>query len=106
MQQASFLGDQRINDITRILFQSMSVGHTGNLIGEPIPKFEGLIVQEFERVDGACFNDVLSERVYFAAIAVHAERNPTLSLNLHRIINVDRLAIEKHFASIGLRQRL
>jgi hypothetical protein len=29
-----FVGDQRINDITRILFQSMSVGHTGNVIGD------------------------------------------------------------------------
>jgi hypothetical protein len=27
-------------------------------------------------------------------------------LNLHRVINVDRLAIEKHFAGIGLWQRL
>src|SRR5580698_1639613 len=84
----------------------MSVGHAGNVLGEPISKLEGLVVQEFERVDGACFNDVLGERIYFAAIAVHTERNPTLSLNLHRIINVNRLAIEKHFTSIGLRQRL
>src|ERR1700691_4991547 len=101
-----FVGDQRINDITRILFQSMSVRHAGNVLGEPISKLEGLVVQEFERVDGACFNDVLGERFYLAAIAVHAERNPTLSLNLHRIINVNRLAIEKHLAIIGLRQRL
>jgi hypothetical protein len=84
----------------------MSVGHAGNVLGEPIPKLEGLVVQELERVDGACFYDVLGERLYLAAIAVHAERNPTLSLNLHRIINVNRLAVEKHFASIGLRQRL
>src|SRR5580704_2169800 len=101
-----FVGDQRINDIPRILFQSMSVGHAGNVFGEPISKLERLVVQEFERVDGACFNDVLGERLYFAAIAVHAERDPTLPLNLHRIINVDGLAIEKHFASISLRQRL
>jgi hypothetical protein len=84
----------------------MSVGHAGKVIGEPISEFEGLAVQEFERVDGVCFNDVLGERLYFAAIAVHAGRHPTLPLNLHRVINVHRLAIEKHFASIGLRQRL
>src|ERR1700683_774475 len=54
-----FFGNQRINDSTRILFERMSVGHAGNLIGESIPKFERLVVQELERVDGACFNDVL-----------------------------------------------
>jgi hypothetical protein len=104
-----FAGNQWINDIPCILFQSMSVGHAGNVLGEPISKLEGLVVQEFERVDSACFNDVLGERIYFAAIAVNAEHNPTLLLNLHRIINVNRLAIEKHFAGIGfigLRQRL
>jgi hypothetical protein len=84
----------------------MSVGHARNLIGKPVSKFEGLVVQEFERVDGARLNDVLSERLDLAAIAVQARRNPTLPLNLHGIINVNRLAIEKHFASIGLRQRL
>jgi hypothetical protein len=84
----------------------MSVGHASNVLRKSIPKFEGLVVQEFERVDGACFNDVLGERLHLAAIAVHAGRHPTLPLNLHRIINVNRLAIEKHLASIGLRQRL
>jgi hypothetical protein len=69
-------------------------------------QLEGLVVQELERVDGACFNDVLGECLYLAAIAVHAERNTTLLLNLHRIVDVDRLAIEKHFVGIGLRQRL
>jgi hypothetical protein len=84
----------------------MSVGHAGNVIGESISKFERLVVQELQRVDGARFNDVLGERLHLAAIAVYTGRNPTLPLNLHRIINVNRLAIEKHFASIGLRQRL
>jgi hypothetical protein len=54
----------------------------------------------------ALINDVLGERLYLAAITVHAERNPALPLNLHLIINVKRLAIEKHLAVIGLRQRL
>jgi hypothetical protein len=98
--------DQRINDITRILFKSMGVGHAGKVLREPISKFEGLVVQEFERVDGVCFNDVLGERLHLATIAVHAGRNSTLPLNLHRIINVNRLTIEKHLAIIGLRQRL
>src|SRR5271169_3964790 len=53
-----FVGNQRINDITRILFKRMSVGHASNVLGEPISKLEGLVVQEFERVDGARFNDV------------------------------------------------
>jgi hypothetical protein len=63
-------------------------------------------VQELEGVDGARFNDVLGERLHLAAIAVHAGRHPALPLNLHRIINVNRLAIEKHFAGVSLRQRL
>jgi hypothetical protein len=45
----------------------------GNLISE----LEGLDVQKFERVDGACFNDVLGERIDFAAIAVHADIRPS-----------------------------
>ncbi len=84
----------------------MSIGHTGNFIGEPVSKFEGLVVQEFECIDRVCFDDVLGERLDFAAIAVHTGRHPTLPLNLHRIINIDRLAIEKHLAVIGLRQWL
>jgi hypothetical protein len=84
----------------------MSVGHAGNVIGESISKFERLVVQELERVNGARFNDVLGKRLHLAAIAVHAGRHPTLPLNFHRIIDVNRLAIEKHFAGIGLRQRL
>jgi len=56
--------------------------------------------------DGACFDDVLGERLDLATIAVHAERNPALTLNLHRIINVNRLAIEKHLVPKDLRQRL
>jgi hypothetical protein len=84
----------------------MSVGHKGNIVGEPVSKIERLVVQKLERVDGACFDDVLGEGLYLAAIAVNAGRNPTLPLNLHRIINVNRLAIEKHFAGVGLRQRL
>src|ERR1700733_10408541 len=48
----------------------------------------------------------LGERLHLAAIAVHAGRHPTLPLTLHRIINVNRLAIEKHLAIIGLRHRL
>jgi peptidoglycan hydrolase-like protein with peptidoglycan-binding domain len=101
-----FFGNQRINDSARILFQRMSVGHAGNLIGKSISNFERLVVHELERIDGASFNDVLSERLHLAAIAVYTGRHPTLPLDLHRIGNVNRLAIEKHFASIGLRQRL
>jgi hypothetical protein len=84
----------------------MSVGHASNFIRESISELEGLIVQELERVNGASFNDVLGECLHLAAIAVHAGRHPTLPLNFHRIIDVNRLAIEKHFAGIGLRQRL
>src|SRR5271168_1602509 len=84
----------------------MSVGHTGNLIGESISKFERLVVHEFERIEGACFDEMLGERLHFAAIAVHAERNPALPLNLHRIIDVKRLAIEKHLVTKDLRERL
>jgi hypothetical protein len=61
---------------------------------------------ELERVDGARFNYAIGERLYLTAIAVQTERNSTLLLNLHRIVNVNRLAIEKHLAIIGLRQRL
>lgn len=71
-----FFGNQRINDITRILFKSMSVGHAGNSLGEPISKFERLVVQEFEHVDGVCFDDVLGERLHLAAIAIDAGRPP------------------------------
>src|SRR5271163_2082212 len=84
----------------------MCVGHAGNVLGEPISKLEGLVMQELERVDGARFNYAIGERIYLAAIAVQTERNSTLLLNLHRIINVNRLAIEKHLAGIGLWQRL
>jgi len=49
---------------------------------------------------------VLGERLDLAAIAVHAGRHATLPLNLHRIIDANRLAIEKHFAGISLRQWL
>ena len=78
-----FVGNQWIDDITRTLFQSVSVGRAGNLIGESISKSERLVVQEFEGIDGACFDDVLGECLHLAAIAVHAERNPAFPLNLH-----------------------
>ena len=84
----------------------MSVGHAGNLIGESVAKLERLVVQELERVDGARLDDVLGERLHLSSIAVHAGRHAALPLNLHRIIDVNRLAIEEHFAGIGLRQRL
>jgi hypothetical protein len=79
---------------------------TGNILGEPISKLEGLVVQKLECLDGAAFDDAVGERLYLAAIAVQTERNSTLLLNLHRIVNVNRLAIEKHLARVGLWQRL
>jgi hypothetical protein len=63
-------------------------------------------VQKFERVEGACFDDMLGKHLDLAAIAVHAERNPALPLNLHRIIHVNRLTVEKHLVPKDLRQRL
>ena len=63
-------------------------------------------MQELERVDGARFNYAIGERLYLTAIAVQTERNSTLLLNLHRIVNVNRLAIEKHLACVCLRQWL
>jgi hypothetical protein len=62
-------------------------------------------MQELECVDGARLNNAIGERLYLATIAVETERNSTLLLNLHRIVNVNRLTIEKHFTGIGLRQR-
>ena len=101
-----FAGNEGINDITRTLFKSMSVGHADDVLGESISKFERLVVQEFERIDGACFDDVLGVCLHLAAIAVHAERNAALALNLHGVINVKRLAIEKHLVTKDLRERL
>jgi hypothetical protein len=66
-------------------------------------KFERLVVREFERVDGIGFNDVLGERLHLAALAVHAIRHSALPLNVHRIINVNRLAIENISPSNSLR---
>ncbi len=63
-------------------------------------------MQELKRVDGARFNNAIGERLYLTAIAVQTERNSTFLLNLHRIVNINRLAIEEHLAGIGLRQRL
>ena len=51
----------------------MGVGRAGNFLGEPVSKFKGLVVQEFETIDGACFDDVLGEHLHLATIAVHAE---------------------------------
>src|ERR1700733_3022400 len=84
----------------------MGVCHAGDVVGEPIAKLKGLVVREFESLDGACFNDVLGERFDLTAIAVHAKRDPTLPLNLHRIINVNRIVIEEHLACVCLRQWL
>ena len=49
-----------------------------------------------------CFNDVLSETLLFRLrhSCSRTPVTPLCQLNLHRIINVGRLAIEKHFASI------